>query len=194
MDTADLRDRGHGPTSSTRLRGGGHGRGGWGGLGGRCSQAMRHLDRMHVLERLPRGAGESAVHLPRRSEISRRLSAIASGRAMDVPRSPSPRRSTRSRALWMHRRVDRLPDRRVVIEFNYRGVNKTIIWLILDRGEPSVCVKHPGFDSDIVVTTDAAAFMRVFSGFDTLADARRQGTVVLDGPRTLTRGFEQGPL
>ena len=51
----------------------------------------------------------------------------------------------------MHRRVDvdRLPDRRVVIEFDYRGADAMVIWLVLDRGEPSVCMKHPGFDSDI---------------------------------------------
>ena len=66
-----------------------------------------------------------------------------------------------------------LPDRRVVIEFDYQGADAMVIWLVLDRGEPSVCTKHPGFDSDVVVTTDPVAFMRVFSGIDTLADARR---------------------
>ena len=82
---------------------------------------------------------------------------------------------------WMHRRVDadRLPDRRVVIEFDYQGADATQIWLVLDRGDPSVCVKHPGFDSDVVVTTDAVSMMRVFSGIDTLAEAVANG---LDRP------------
>jgi hypothetical protein len=92
---------------------------------------------------------------------------------------------------WMHRRVDiaRLPDKRVVIEFDYSGIKTTVIWLVLDRREPSVCVKHPGFESDIRVATDPVSLMRVFAGIETLNDARRRGTVTLDGPTSLTRSF-----
>ena len=92
---------------------------------------------------------------------------------------------------WMHRRVDadRLPDRRVVIEFDYRGADATQIWLVLDRGDPSVCVKHPGFDSDVIVTTDTVSMMRVFSGIDTLAEAAAKGSIDLAGMPALTRGF-----
>ena len=159
------------------------------------AQRLRHLERMHVLERLPaRGGRGSEYHLtPAGSDLEAVITAIGDWAVRWMFTAPEPEEvDPVTLTWWMHRRVDtdQLPDRRVVIEFNYRGVNKTHIWLILDRGEPSVCVKHPGFDSDIIVTTDAAAFMRVFSGFDTLAEARRRGTVVLDGPRALTRGFE----
>ena len=92
---------------------------------------------------------------------------------------------------WMHRRIDpaQLPDRRVVIEFDYRGADATTIWLILDRGEPSVCVKPPGFDTDLLVTTDAVALMRVFSGITTLTDAIADESIQLTGVPALTRGF-----
>jgi hypothetical protein len=93
----------------------------------------------------------------------------------------------------MRRRVaiDQLPDRRVVIEFRYTGEDPIVIWLVLDRGEPSVCMKHPGFDTDILVTTDPVSFMRVFSGIDSLAHARRNGTVTLEGPPSLTKAFDK---
>jgi hypothetical protein len=92
---------------------------------------------------------------------------------------------------WMHRRVDaaRLPDRRVVIEFRYTGDGAMTIWMALDRGEPSVCMKHPGFDTDVLVSTDPVALMRVFSGIDSLEHARRSGSIEITGPSTLTRAF-----
>ena len=46
--------------------------------------------------------------------------------------------------------------------------SRPTIWLVLDRGEPSVCMNHPGFDTDVLVTTDPVSLMRVFSGIDDL--------------------------
>ena len=160
------------------------------------AQRLRHLERTQVLERLPARAGRgSEYHLtPAGRGLEAVITAIGEWAVRWMFAEPEPEDvDPVTLTWWMHRRVntDQLPDRRVVIQFDYRGANATVIWLILDRGEPSVCVKHPGFDSDIIVTTDAAAFMRVFSGIESLADARRKGTVVLDGPRTLTRAFEQ---
>ena len=93
---------------------------------------------------------------------------------------------------WMHRRVDteQLPDQRVVVEFKYTGPNATVIWLVLDRGEPSVCTKPPGFDTDILLTTEPVALMRVFSGIESLDHARRADRVTLEGPRELVREFD----
>lgn len=92
---------------------------------------------------------------------------------------------------WMHRRVDeaRKPAGRVVVQFDYRDEERTTIWLIFDRGEPSVCTNHPGFEPDLVVTTDSVSMMRVFSGVDELATARANGTVRIDGPRALVAQF-----
>jgi DNA-binding HxlR family transcriptional regulator len=160
------------------------------------AQRLRHLERKGVLERRPARAGRgSEYHL---TAAGRALEPIimAMGEwavrwmfAEPEPDDVDPVALT----SWMHRlvNVDNLPDRRVVIEFRYRGASGTTIWLVLDRGEPSICVKHPGFDSDLIVTTDAVSFTRVFSGIESLADARRNGTVVIDGPPSLTRAFGQ---
>lgn len=160
------------------------------------AQRLRHLERKGVLERRPARTGRgSEYHLtPAGKDLEPVILAIGEWAvrwlyAEPVPADVDPVVLT----WWMHRRVDtsRLPDRRVVVEFDDRGVGATVIWLVLDRGNASVCVRHPGFDSDIIVTTDAVALMRVFSGIDSLATARRAGSVVLDGPPALTRSFEQ---
>ena len=67
---------------------------------------------------------------------------------------------------WMHRRIDRarFPDRRVVLEFVFTAPDPMTIWLVLDRGEVSVCLQHPGFDTDVLLRATTATFSDVFNG------------------------------
>jgi DNA-binding HxlR family transcriptional regulator len=92
---------------------------------------------------------------------------------------------------WMHRRVDtaNLPEGRVVIQFDYRDERRTLLWLMFEEREPSMCTSHPGFEPDLCVTTDSVSMMRVFSGIEDLADARADGKVRLEGRRELTTQF-----
>ncbi|HKZ82761.1 MAG TPA: helix-turn-helix domain-containing protein [Anaerolineae bacterium] len=92
---------------------------------------------------------------------------------------------------WMHDRVcsEQLPRRRIVVQFAFRGAQKRNFWLVLRPGDTSVCLKHPGFDSDVLVTADLAAFYQVWLGRITLADAMRDQRVELDGTPALIRGF-----
>ena len=70
---------------------------------------------------------------------------------------------------WMHRLVvpERLPTGRVVVEFVHTAPVRRTIWLVIDRGEVSVCMQHPGFDSDVVVTCATTVLSGIFSGVDT---------------------------
>ena len=78
---------------------------------------------------------------------------------------------------WMHRRVkpEALPPARTVLEFRHTAPKPQTIWLVLDRGEASVCHQHPGFDSDAVVTSTTADLADVFQGYRTWAEADRRG-------------------
>jgi hypothetical protein len=49
---------------------------------------------------------------------------------------------------------------------------------------------RPGLSVDVLVTADLAAFHRVWLGRISFADALRDESVRLDGPRRLTRAFE----
>ena len=89
----------------------------------------------------------------------------------------------------MHRRVDRaaLPDDRVVVQFDHTEPDKLSIWMVFDRGEPSVCVQHPGFEPDLVVRTSTPAMAEVFQGYATWVEALEQGRITLAGPPRLLR-------
>ena len=101
--------------------------------------------------------------------------------------------------MWdIHRRVstDRLPDRRVVVRFDFRGVPKivrgsTTFWLILQQRDVDMCLKDPGFEVDVVVDADLAAMTKVWMGDVRLGDVRRAGLIRLDGRRELVRAFPE---
>ncbi len=94
--------------------------------------------------------------------------------------------------LWdMHRRLyrDRLPDRRVVLQFDFRGARTASYWLILEHKDSSVCWDRPGFEVDLLVTVDTLALHRVWLGHQSLGNALQHGHVRLDGPMDLVRAF-----
>jgi DNA-binding HxlR family transcriptional regulator len=94
--------------------------------------------------------------------------------------------------MWDIRRrinLERLPDYRVVVQFNFRGLRERLYWLVLEKDGPSVCFNDPGFDIDLVVTTDTIDLHRVWMGRLELAAALRRRSIVVDGPAELTRAF-----
>jgi hypothetical protein len=76
-----------------------------------------------------------------------------------------------------------------VVEFDYRGEDTTRIWLVIERREASVCTDPPGYDSDIVVTTEPVDLMRVFSGITTYSEAVASGSIALTGSSRVTRAL-----
>jgi DNA-binding HxlR family transcriptional regulator len=92
---------------------------------------------------------------------------------------------------WMRDRVytERLPELRIVVEFAFRGPRPGTYWLVLEPGDVSVCLKHPGFDIDVLVTADLAAFYQVWLGRITFAEAVRDQGIELDAAPTLIRAF-----
>jgi DNA-binding HxlR family transcriptional regulator len=81
-------------------------------------------------------------------------------------------------------------DRRVVVEFRLRGSRRTRVWMLLElHGEDDVCLKHPGFPPDLVVSAEAPALFKVWLGRLPRAEAERQGLLRIEGPPSLKRAF-----
>ena len=101
---------------------------------------------------------------------------------------------------WMHHRVDAaaLPPGRAVVQFDYTGPERVTAWIVLDRGEASVCNQHPGYDSDVIVTCTSSALSGVFSGVESWSHALATGAIRIDGPprfaRALPRWFLGSPF
>jgi hypothetical protein len=87
-------------------------------------------------------------------------------------------------------RRDRLPDRRVVIRFDFTGRRRSeVYWLLIEHGETEICKTYPGLDEDLYVTAEAEAFVKWHAGQLTWAAATRDRRIQLDGPSWLVRAF-----
>jgi DNA-binding HxlR family transcriptional regulator len=85
--------------------------------------------------------------------------------------------------------VDRLPPHRVVVRFDISDDVNKHYWMLFQRPEPEVCIKHPGLDEDLVVTTDSVTLTDVHRGRLEFAQAARSGRLTVAGPLDLARAF-----
>src|SRR5262249_11382473 len=92
---------------------------------------------------------------------------------------------------WMKRRVhrDRLPARRVVIQFDFHGARMGSYWLVLERSDVSVCLQHPKFEIDVRVGADTDASYGVWLGRIPLGEALAHRRVRLQGRPAAVRDF-----
>jgi DNA-binding HxlR family transcriptional regulator len=101
--------------------------------------------------------------------------------------------------MWSLRRALHLPPdlgRRVVVRFDFHGLPRSARvarrswWLLAQApGEVEICVKDPGYETDIVVVADLRAFTEVMLGRRPLPGAVREGCVKLQGPPALVRAL-----
>jgi DNA-binding HxlR family transcriptional regulator len=89
---------------------------------------------------------------------------------------------------WIHDRLDFsvLPDRRVVLQFHFRG-DPGRYWIVKDSTGPSVCTHDPGFDVDALVDAELAALYQVWLGRLDLRSTLRDGSIQLVGSAAITR-------
>jgi hypothetical protein len=69
----------------------------------------------------------------------------------------------------------------VVVQFDFRGAPQQSYWLLIDRRDVSICLKHPGFEVDVVLTARLMMFYQVWLGRVPLLEAIRKSHVRLEG-------------
>ncbi len=155
------------------------------------AQRLRHLERRGVLETWPSPTGRgSEYHLtPAGKDLEPVLEALGRWSVEWLYEDFDDEVEAVALMWWMHRRVaeEGLPPGRVIVEFDHTAPVATTIWLVLDRGEPSVCMHHPGSDPDVVVRMSTPTLARVFSGAERWATAVANGDLEVSGPPTLTK-------
>jgi DNA-binding HxlR family transcriptional regulator len=155
---------------------------------------LRHLERLELVERLPGNGSRSSRYVltPAGRDLWDVVITLGTwgARWLDV----APEHCDPYNALWSmsHNSLvkERLPDHRVVVRFNFTGFKQKIpAWLIIDGGEGELCVKHPGFDEDLIIDADAEWFVKWHMGRVTWGDALRGGHITVTGSRTLAKAF-----
>lgn len=166
-------------------------------------QRLRHLERMRVVETWPSPTGRgNEYHLtPAGKDLSGVIDVMGRWAVEWLWDDLRPQEVDAVTLMWwMHRRIDpgTLPSGRVVIEFDHTAPKRQAIWVVLDRGEASVCIKHPGFDPDVIVTSTTPALAGVFQGLDTWNGAVAADAIRVEGPpklvKSLPRWFVWSPF
>lgn len=158
------------------------------------SQRLRRLERVGVIERRLGPEGRAGYYLtpPGRElfEVAEVLGQWAARWAFTDPRPDE--LDPILLMAWVRRSIyrDRLPRRRTVVQFNFRGAKRRTIWLLLEPSEVSVCLQNPGFDVDLWISADLEAFYRYWLGRIEFRDAIEHGLIQVEGsPMVLVRAF-----
>lgn len=158
------------------------------------AQRLHRLERDGVVRRRMSPQGRTVAYelTPAGEDLQRVVDALGTWGARWAFPDPVPDELDPGLLLWwMRRRIRRecLPERRVVVQFDFPGARKEHFWLLLAPTEVSVCIEDPGFEVDLLVIADLATFYRVWLGRLSLEQSQREGTVAIVGRRELIRAF-----
>jgi len=109
---------------------------------------------------------------------------------------PTEKQLDNTHLMWRFQRGvvrERLPDRRVVVEFVLTCPGGAIerIWLVIEPDEVDTCLKPPAFETDIEVRTTSRELHRIWLGRTTMEEAIRAGTLQVEGPPAMVRDLPQ---
>ena len=96
-------------------------------------------------------------------------------------------------AWSMHLRIDSdaMPPGRTVMQFEFFGAPTDFrrFWLINTDRKVDMCLKHPGFETDLLITADLSRFIEAWRGFRDLNEEIRSSRIRLTGPKELKKAF-----
>lgn len=96
-------------------------------------------------------------------------------------------------AWSVHLRINRasMPPGRTVLQFEFTGVPAEWrrFWLVCTDGTVDMCLKDPGYETDLLIESDLQRFVECWRGFRNFRQEIRRGRIRLTGPRALTKAF-----
>ena len=156
------------------------------------SQRLRSLERDGVIESVPAPSGRGSRYYltPAGQELVEVVMQMGTWGARWLELSP--RDYEPGVVLWGWAKfiqADRVPSRRVVVRFDLTDRPRERFWMLVERPESEVCVKNPGLEEDLVVTTDCVTLTDVHRGRIAFSAAVSSERIRIDGPVALARAF-----
>lgn len=158
-------------------------------------QRLDELERAGVLQRVPGATRESYAYLL--TEAGQELRVVVSAIGQWGQRWAREIQDDDLDPGWlvwaMHRRLDTqaMPPGRTVIALRFSDAAPTqrYFWLVCDREQVDVCLKPPGFEADLTVTTSVRTMAEIWRGLRPLSAELRGGRLRLEGVTALKRAF-----
>lgn len=161
---------------------------------GVLSERLRRLESVGVIEKHSHGKGRVTEYAltPAGEELHDVINALTIWGANWAFGEPTEEQLDPILLMWwMKNRVcqDLLTQDRVVIQFDFIHKQKETYWLILTRDDVSVCLTYPGFETDVLVTTDLRVFFQVWLGWMSYREAVENHGLHVDAIPALVRAF-----
>jgi DNA-binding HxlR family transcriptional regulator len=159
------------------------------------TRRLRELEHAGVIQIRPKSAGHGSLYEPTAAGRDLLPVLLALGGWAERWTQLTTRHADPEVVLWSwcqeFLRRDLLPDRRVVVRFDFVvGGRTTRGWLLIEGREGELCRVDPGFGDDLVVTiTDPLTFTHWHLGRLDWAAALRSGGIQVSGPPALGRAL-----
>ncbi len=94
-------------------------------------------------------------------------------------------------SMSLRMNTDAMPPGRTVVEFEFSGTPTEFrrFWLVNTDGNVDMCLKDPGYETNLHVRSDIQRFIEAWRGFRDLRQEIRAGNIRLAGPRQLKSSF-----
>ena len=94
-------------------------------------------------------------------------------------------------SMSLRMNTEAMPPGRTVIGFEFSGTPTEFarFWLVNNDGKVDMCLKNPGYDTDLLVRSDLRCFVEAWRGFRDLKREIQNGNIVVSGAPKLTRDF-----
>ncbi len=163
------------------------------------SDRLQRLESVDVLERQAIDSRRSEYTLtPVGHELKAVVFAMGGWGARWIVTDPTPKEADPDTIMLFiarHLRESELPEKRVVVEFNLRANRRRrTYWLVLMKGASSLCRQYPGYETNVSIASKVTDLQKVYLGRSTWADAVRNGSITIDGPKALVRRFPKWML
>jgi DNA-binding HxlR family transcriptional regulator len=154
---------------------------------------LAHLERSGLLRRVDGAKGKEYVPTPAAVALEPIVLGLGAWSRQWAHREIRDDELDATLLLWdMQRRLDgsKTPPRQVCVRFDFKdGKGYQRYWLKIHGAEGEVCVKHPGLDETLVVSTTLRALTEVWMGHRPFAAVLRAHELTVEGPATLARAF-----
>ena len=94
-------------------------------------------------------------------------------------------------SMSLRMNTDVMPEGRTVVEFEFSGTPTEFrrFWLVHTDGKVDMCLKDPGYETDLHVRSDMRCFVEAWRGFRDLRQEIHRGTIRVIGPKQLVSSF-----
>jgi DNA-binding HxlR family transcriptional regulator len=155
------------------------------------TQRLRALERAQIVERVtaPDGRGSRYLLTTAGQELAEVVLQMGTwgARWLDL----TPVGYDAGLALWAWAKcvnTAQLPADPIVVRFDITD-DKHRYWLLLQRPQAEICIKNPGLNENLIVTTDAVTLTDVQRGCLEFGRAIKAGRLAISGPRNLIKAF-----